>query len=440
MNYAMYAFRKSLLCWVLLMGLSACSGDDSNNMESDLTDTTVDTSDDDTADDDTLDEDNVDTSVWIINESGELSEHILDSTTGIGVEVNVQSVDVEDVEGKEYVVVSSQGIPDYETTITQDILDTLTERPKASTDFVNGSPTVEVGDVISFGEDVGYSSNSNCTLDYGYGYWPPGPECPTQDERTVYLPVEPTPTEEVCENGLSKVGIMVNGTSIYNWADGMSYNNQGAWQNLAPEAELYDVDICGGHAAGTDYHHHFYSACLAELLGDDGSAHSPLYGYAADGYPIYGPYEADGQLAVSSWVVRDYSDDTVGCSDGERSCTLVDQYDISLGTEDVSDGPAFDEVVISLSGNEFVAKNGFYYEDYYWDSTLTDLGGVYLDQYNGHTDSERGYHYHITMTIDDDGNISPAFPYIIGTRYAGQLEDNAMASCSSNVSGPGPGI
>jgi hypothetical protein len=30
---------------------------------------------------------------------------------------------------------------------------------------------------------------------------------------------------------------------------------------------------------------------------DDGTGHSPLIGFAFDGYPIYGPYEAAGQLA-----------------------------------------------------------------------------------------------------------------------------------------------
>lgn len=45
------------------------------------------------------------------------------------------------------------------------------------------------------------------------------------------------------------------------------------------------------------------------------------------------------------------------------------------------------EIVTSLSNNEFVAENGYYYEDYYWDSALTEAGGVYLEQYNGHTDS-----------------------------------------------------
>jgi hypothetical protein len=398
-----------------------------------VSDTVTVTVEDESSDDDS----STDDSVWIINESGELSEHILDSSTGIGVEVNVQSVSYETVDSEEYVVVNSQGIPNYEFTVTDDILDTLNSRPKADTDFLTGAATVEVGDTVAFGEDIGYDSNSNCTDDYGYGYWPPGPECPTEDERTVYLPTEPTDTTEECESGLSKIGIMVNGTSIYNWGDGFTYTSDGYWANLAPRAEIYDVDVCGGHAAGTDYHHHLYSSCLAELLGDDGSAHSPLWGYAADGYPIYGPWEGDGELAISSWVTRDYDDETIGCSDGERSCILVDQYDYTQGTEEVTSGPGFDDTVTSLSDNEFIAENGFYLEDYYWDSSLTELGGAYLDQHNGHTDDEHGYHYHITISVNDEGSYEASFPYIIGPRYAGELRDNAVASCSTSNDGPG---
>lgn len=379
---------------------------------------------------------NADQTVWVINTTGERASHILDSNTGLGVEVDVQSVSEAEVNGKDFVVVNSQGIPKYDVMMTQQILDELTMRPKAGTDFVVGQPSVGVGEVVKFGQDIGYQSNRNCTDDYGYGYWPPGPECPTQDAREVFLPVEPTPTQSVCESGLGKVGIMVNGSSIYNWSDGFTYNQQGDWSNLAPEAERYDVDICGGHAAMSDYHHHFYTSCLADLLDDDGSDHSPIYGYAADGYPIYGPWEADGVLAVSAWRTRDYDDDNIGCSDGQRSCVLVDQYDVSLGTQLASSGPGFDQTVTSLSGNEFVAENGFYYEDYYWDASLTALGGEYLDQYNAHSDEQRGYHYHITIVMDDEGNISPAFPYIIGTRFAGQLEDNAVARCSTGQMGP----
>ena len=376
-------------------------------------------------------------SVWIINSDETRAAHILESDSGNGVLVNVQSVADATLNGQDFTVVTSQGIPDYAVLITEDIMAGLTERPRAVSDFVTGSPTISVGDTVQFGQDIGYASNNNCEYNAGYGYWPPGPECPGQDTREGYLPKDPTPTEEDCTTGLGKVGLWVNGSSVYNWGDGMSFNNQGDWYNLAPVAEIYDVDICGGHAAMDDYHHHFYSSCLADMVGDEADGHSPLYGYAADGYPIYGPWEAEGVLAISSWTTRDYSaDSATGCADGARSCTLVDQYDVSLGTEDVSAGPGFDEVVTTLSGNQLVASNGYYHEDHYWDPELTALGGAYLDQYNAHSDDERGYHYHVTVK-EVDGKLTPAFPYIVGDRFAGELQDNAIATCSKGAGGPG---
>ncbi|WP_268892977.1 hypothetical protein [Psychromonas sp. L1A2] len=33
------------------------------------------------------------------------------------------------------------------------------------------------------------------------------------------------------------------------------------WYTLAPIAEQYDVDMCGGHAENGTYHHHFYTSC-----------------------------------------------------------------------------------------------------------------------------------------------------------------------------------
>ncbi len=377
------------------------------------------------------------TSSWVINTSNELAKHIVDSVSGLGVEVNVQSVNEQQVGGKQYTVVTSEGIPNYSVTINQDIYDGLANRPKASTDFVGGAPTVSVGDIVEFGQDIGYSSNRNCGADAGFGYWPPGPECPSDSTRQGYFPQQPEPADsEDCKTGLGKVGLWVNGSSVYNWGDGHSYNDQGDWQNLAPIAEAYDVDICGGHAARSDYHHHFYSSCLADMVGDKADGHSPLYGFAADGYPIYGPWEADGVLATSSWVVRDYnSGSATGCSDGSRSCVLVDQYDVSKGTESVSAGPGFNATVTTLSGNRLVATNGYYKEDYYWDSSLTAKGGQYLDQYNGHSDAVRGYHYHVTVE-DINGKLVPSFPFTVGVSFAGELESNAISSCSTG-SAPG---
>ncbi|WP_198147285.1 YHYH protein [Gilvimarinus polysaccharolyticus] len=379
--------------------------------------------------------------VWLINTDNTRAAHILESDSGLGVLVNVQSVSEQAVSGEVFTVVTSEGVPDYSVTITDEMLAQLNNRPRAATDFAAGEAVINVGDTVGFGQDIGYNSNSNCGMNAGFGYWPPGPECPSQATREGYFTQSPQKAEDTCANGLGKVGLWVNGSSVYNWGDGMSYNNEGAWQNLAPIAEQYDVDVCGGHAAMGDYHHHFYSTCLADMVGDKADGHSPLYGYAADGYPIYGPWQAEGELAASAWAVRDYSaDSATGCSDGTRSCTLVDPFDVSLGTEFVASGPSFDDVVSTLSGNQLTAYNGYYYEDYYWDSSLTEQGGAYLDQYNGHTDEQRGYHYHITVS-EQDGQLTPSFPYIIGTRFAGELPDNSLAQCSTGAapSGPPPG-
>lgn len=382
-----------------------------------------------------------DTTTWIINSDGTRSTYIQAASGSLGALVNVESVTTESVNGAEYTKVAASGIPDYQVTASSDLVTWLNNRPKARSDFVNGSTTVSVGDTISFGQDIGYNSNSSCNTGAGFGYWPPGPVCPEDLDREGYFPNEPATTTQECDTGLGVIGYLVNGTSVYGWGDGQSYNNEAVWYNLAPIAEVYDVDICGGHAANGDYHHHFYSTCLADLIGDDGTKHSPLYGYAADGYPIYGPWHANGQLAISSWAVRDYSaSSSTGCgSDGVRSCVLVDRYDVAQGTEAASsNGPNVGDEVSTLSGNTLEAYAGYYREDYYWDSSLSAQGGAYLDRYNAHDHDGLGYHYHITVT-NEDGTLTPYYPFMMGDRFAGQLQDNAISNCSTSGGGGGPG-
>lgn len=378
---------------------------------------------------------------WIINTDDSRSSYILASDSSLGALVNVASVSTETVSNVEYTVVAASGIPDYEVVADETLVSWLNNRPKASSDFVNGAATVSVGDTIMFGQDIGYNSNSACSTGAGFGYWPPGPVCPEDLSREGYFPNEPVATEEECDTGLGVLGYLVNGTSVYGWGDGQSYNSDGVWWNLAPIAEVYDVDICGGHAANGDYHHHFYSTCLAELVGDDGDEHSPLYGYAADGYPIYGPWYDNGVLAISSWAAREYSaNSSTGCgADGVRSCVLVDRYNVSQGTETASNnGPDVDETVSTLSGNTLQAYSGYYQQDYYWDPSLTEQGGAYLDQYNAHNHDGLGYHYHITVT-DEQGTLTPSYPFMIGDRFAGDLQDNSVSSCSTGTGGGGGG-
>ena len=162
----------------------------------------------------------------------------------------------------------------------------------------------------------------------------------------------------------------------------------------------YDQDPCSGHAVNGNYHHHTYPKCLAEILGDQGTGHSPLYGFANDGYPIYGPWHSAGVLSTSCWKTRDYSAPTTstGCSGGQRTCRMVDPFNPSRGTTTtgVTTGPSFTAAVNSLSRNAITTVNGVFYEDYYYDSTCFAQGGQYLNQFNGHDHDSFGFHYHLT--------------------------------------------
>ena len=89
--------------------------------------------------------------------------------------------------------------------------------------------------------------------------------------------------------------MMLNGVSVF---------SQTAGGTDCPDAVLEEsptFNICGGHAtAGGQYHYHLAPACLLYQLRDHGTVnqynrHSPLIGWAYDGFPIYGPHGSDGE-------------------------------------------------------------------------------------------------------------------------------------------------
>ena len=314
---------------------------------------------------------------WIYNTGSSLSSVLREDAAGIVVDV--ASSAVVNREGEDFLLITASGIPDYSVVFTQSDIDALNARPNAATDFENGSTVAQAGVTYNFGADVGYRSNTDCDVGAGYGWWPPGPVCPTNQYKETLFPLNPTPaTDTVCETGLGALGLFVNGVSIYNWSDGASYNSDGVWMNVAAQYEAYDLGPCRGHAANGDYHHHDLSSCLMDQIGETGLGHSDAYGAAADGYLIYGPYVDNGQIAESCWVARDYNDadDPYGCGgEGLRTCVMVDVFDPSQGTTTAeSDGPRTNEIVTSMSGNDFIATTGFYKEDYYYDADCSTQG------------------------------------------------------------------
>jgi hypothetical protein len=61
------------------------------------------------------------------------------------------------------------------------------------------------------------------------------------------------------------------------------------------------MDRCCGHPSPDyRYHYHKYPTCVNTPFLDKGDAHSPVIGFAFDGLPIYGPYEAPGVMAKDS--------------------------------------------------------------------------------------------------------------------------------------------
>ncbi|CAA0111560.1 Uncharacterised protein [Zhongshania aliphaticivorans] len=435
----MFNPQFSLLALTLLAMsciLIACGGGSSStSTDSDNDDSSIPSNSDN-------DDTNESLATWMINTSSRSAQIFESSGSSVGVLEDVQLAEAQTIDGVEYTYIETNGIPKYDTVMTQDMIDALNNRPLANSDFDAGTTTATVGDLVTFGEHIGYnSSTENCSDTGGSGYWPPGPGCPTSLERGEYFTAEPAPAsnDSNCSTGLGTIGLMVNGSAIFDWGDGMSWG-QNIWYNLAPIAEQYDVDICGGHAANGEYHHHFYTSCLADLVSDNGDEHSPIYGFAADGYPVYGPWENNNELAISAWKIRDYSasESEGGCNTpGERSCILNDVYDVSQGVNyNITAGPDIGENVSTLSGNTLAAVDGYYLEDYYYAQATAN--GAQLDEHNGHDNNDgRGYHYHITLT-SDSGKLSPAFPYTIGPTFYGELPDNAVRSCESTTPG-GPG-
>jgi hypothetical protein len=97
------------------------------------------------------------------------------------------------------------------------------------------------------------------------------------------IPANPTVAATPSCLGMGSIGVMLTGAALYNALDGEGRD--------AAAHEL--LDSCNGHPDQSGvYHYHAYSPCF----GDTGTGHSPLLGYAADGFGIYGLRGEDGSV------------------------------------------------------------------------------------------------------------------------------------------------
>ncbi len=112
---------------------------------------------------------------------------------------------------------------------------------------------------------------------------------------TYYLPVNPVKNPNAVAmtdrdaNGalnMGPVGLAVNGVVFYNPYDA----------NMVDASNI--MDRCCGHPSPDNrYHYHKYPICVNTPFVDKGESHSPIIGFALDGFPVYGPYERSGEMA-----------------------------------------------------------------------------------------------------------------------------------------------
>jgi hypothetical protein len=105
------------------------------------------------------------------------------------------------------------------------------------------------------------------------------------------LPLIPKKADTISRLPMGPIGMANNGVVFFNPFEA------GGMNAVEGYSEVW-LDSCCGHPQQTGvYHYHKYPACVKSPFKDDGANHSPILGFAFDGFPIHGPYEAKEQFA-----------------------------------------------------------------------------------------------------------------------------------------------
>jgi hypothetical protein len=275
------------------------------------------------------------------------------------------------------------------------------------------------------------------------------PSLATNQNAIFKVPLNPaqnTGTLTVTTGG--NIGIFINGVALFDYRDGVAWNPSTnalcggpgnppcpggpaavmSWNRDAVPAEKPGFDCSKGHPAMGNYHHHQNPSAfkldltvisnVCDLYDADGlyvidsNAHSPLIGYAYDGFPIYGAYgfkNADGTGGItrikSGYQLRNISTRTVWAD----------------GT-DVPDGPAVSTTY----------PLGYFREDYEFVSHAGQAD--YLDEHNGRfcvTPEYPNGIYCYFATVDSEWN--SAYPYVVGPTFYGVKTAAKVTSISEPV-------
>ena len=301
----------------------------------------------------------------------------------------------------------------------------------ASYDYYPGPPpttsTVNLtdsADVLTVCTDDDYVYiRANGLASYHMGPWEMNPNEPAADLHTYRFPLDPQEETgtKTSQPEVGALGIAINGVQLYGIGDARSYKSStnenagdgdGIWYADAWVSEGATMDAGGnGHADGMSTYH--YHANPSALYSDPSTEHSPIIGWAFDGFPIYGPFGYANPMDASSPVVRMES--------GYELRTMSDRTTLPDGSTSTPPGPS-----------DFGAfPLGTYQQDY----EFTDAGD--LDEYNGRfcitPDFPSGIYCYFLAT---DGSGDPAFPYLTGFEYYGTVSVTEIGPMSGNITIP----
>lgn len=310
--------------------------------------------------------------------------------------------------------------------------------------YVSGNSTPITDTAQANVQQVRYSTNyvyinASGVPSYIVGpYLDRNPSLATNRNWLFKIPLNPTPATTNRAVGMGQIGVFVNGVPMYNYADGKSYNNGGIWHQDAIFFERAGFDCAKGHPSpvfsggpggtlvGGSYHHHqnpsafnldkvVLSTVCNLYLADglyvmDSTRHSPLLGFAFDGYPIYGAFAYTNTNGTGA-ITRMRS--------SYRTRNITQRTTLPNGTQLTSAnyGPAVNSTY----------PLGAYMEDYEYVAGSGDL-----DEHNGRfcvtPEYPNGIYCYFTTV---DANWNSMYPYILGPTYYGNVE-------TSNLPG-GPG-
>ena len=304
-----------------------------------------------------------------------------------------------------------------------------TDGTLAEYDFYPGAPPTtnnvqmtDSADVLQVCYDNDYVYiRTNGLPSYLMGPWEMNPNVPAAIEATYRIPrnpVEETGTKEL-QPAVGSLGVSINGVKIYGAGDARSYNTtdnennsmgDGLWNGdaWASEGETMDPNGAGHADGGGNYHYH---ATPIDLYS--GTGHSPIIGYAFDGFPIYGPYGYIDPMDSGSGTER--------METGYALRSITDRTTLPGGATSTPPGPAINATF----------PLGTYWEDYEF------TGAGTLDEYNGRTcvtPEYPGGTYAYFITQDAAGE--PEYPYITGPEYYGEVNSADIGGGAGNITIP----